>query len=173
MLIGLAFYAGFTIVTKIYIGYVSLAVGWLVAKAIMMGSKGVGGKRYQIAAVILTYAAVSMAAIPIAIALRSEESKSSPAVQSDQSLSPDARATPNADSGARAKPKVSFGAVLLIWIAIGLASPFLALQDPFHGVIGLVILFVGIRIAWRLTQGSAAANIEGPYDNTASASVMR
>jgi uncharacterized protein (DUF983 family) len=31
-IVGLIFYAGFTIVTGIYIGYVSLAVGWLVAR---------------------------------------------------------------------------------------------------------------------------------------------
>lgn len=66
-IIGLVFYAGFTIVTGLYIGYVSLAVGWLIGKAMMLGSKGKGGRRYQISAVALTYAAVSLAAIPIAI----------------------------------------------------------------------------------------------------------
>lgn len=45
--LGLILYAGFTILTGIEIGFVSLAVGWLVGKAIMMGSKGVGGRRYQ------------------------------------------------------------------------------------------------------------------------------
>ncbi len=84
MMVGLAFYAGFTIVTDIYIGYVSLAVGWLVGKAIMLGSKGIGGRRYQIAAVILTYAAVSLAAIPIAMASRPEKTNPSPSVQTDQ-----------------------------------------------------------------------------------------
>ena len=37
-IVGMIFYAGFTIVTGIYIGYVSLAVGWLIGKAIMLGS---------------------------------------------------------------------------------------------------------------------------------------
>ena len=45
-ILGMALYAGFTIVTGFYIGYVSLAVGWLVGKAMMLGSKGVGGRRY-------------------------------------------------------------------------------------------------------------------------------
>jgi hypothetical protein len=57
--IGLALYAGFVIATGISIGYISLAVGWIVGKAMMMGSGGVGGRRYQITAVLLTYAAVS------------------------------------------------------------------------------------------------------------------
>jgi hypothetical protein len=41
---GLVLYAGFTILTGIEIGFVSLAVGWLVGKAMMIGSKGVGWK---------------------------------------------------------------------------------------------------------------------------------
>src|SRR5256885_3831175 len=45
---GLIVYSVFGIVTGIVIGYVSLAVGWLVGKAIRLGSKGVGGRRYQI-----------------------------------------------------------------------------------------------------------------------------
>jgi hypothetical protein len=50
--------------------------------------------------------------------------------------------------------------------AIGLASPFLDLANPAHGVIGLIILFVGIRIAWRLTAGRAV-NITGPINDPA------
>jgi len=49
------------------IGYVSLASANIVGKAIKMGSGGMGGRRYQIAAALLTYSAVSIAAIPIFI----------------------------------------------------------------------------------------------------------
>src|ERR1041384_1589419 len=66
-LAGLILYSLVGIVTGLAIGYVSLAVGWLVAKTMMMGSRGRGGRRYQITAVALTYASVSMAAVPIAI----------------------------------------------------------------------------------------------------------
>ena len=38
-----------------------------IEKAIMKGTNGIGGRRYQIAAVALTYAAVSLSAIPIGI----------------------------------------------------------------------------------------------------------
>jgi hypothetical protein len=48
----------------------------------------------------------------------------------------------------------------------GLASPFLALQDSFHGIIGLVILFVGIRIAWQKTE-EKPLDIIGPFHNAA------
>jgi len=58
-------YAGFVILTEITIGYMAPAVGFMVARAMMMGSKGIGGRRYQITAVILTYAALSLALLPI------------------------------------------------------------------------------------------------------------
>src|SRR5437764_994533 len=64
-LIGLALYSAFGIITGLEIGYVSLAVGYIVGKAILKGSGGIGGLRYQVLAAVLTYAAVSMSAIPI------------------------------------------------------------------------------------------------------------
>ena len=122
-LLGLAFYATFTIVTHIYIGYVALAVGWLVGKAIKTGSGGVGGLRYQISAVVLTYAAISLAEIPILMARAIEH-------------------------GGGDIDWAGMAPRLVLW---GIASPFLELGDGFFGIIGLVILFVGIRIAWRIT----------------------
>jgi hypothetical protein len=39
-ILGLILYSGFSIITGIEIGYVSLAVGWIIAKAVKMGSRG-------------------------------------------------------------------------------------------------------------------------------------
>jgi NADH:ubiquinone oxidoreductase subunit 6 (subunit J) len=167
---GMIFYAGFTILTGIYIGYVSLAVGWLVGKAIMLGSKGIGGRRYQIAAVLLTYAAVSLAAIPIAISYYVKTKPDSQSIQLKQQT-PSTNPADDRPEEAPPKPGHSKGAILLRLLALGLASPFLELQDPFHGIIGLVILMVGIRIAWRITVGSRRADIQGPYENSTAASM--
>jgi hypothetical protein len=169
-LVGMAGYAGFTILTGLYIGYVSLAVGWLVGRAIMLGSKGIGGRRYQIAAVILTYAAVSLAAVPIAISYQLKAKSHSESVQPQQQQSA-TEAENSQPEQAQPKPKLSFGAAILQLLVIGLASPFLELQDPVHGIIGLVILMVGIRIAWQITTGSRRANIEGPYESSSAATV--
>ena len=49
---------------------------------------------------------------------------------------------------------------------IGLASPFLELRDPVHGLIGLVILFVCLRIAYSMT-GARSLEVDGPYPATA------
>lgn len=180
--LGLVLYSGFTILTGIIIGYVALAVGFIVGKAIRLGSGGVGGRRYQIAAVVLTYAAVSMSAIPIGISqyLKDEKSKA----PTHQTAAPPASSPSAADAAAPAQPegvisgdssspsatprdKTSFGSALLSLAFLGLASPFLELQDPFHGIIGLVILWVGISIAWRLTAGPKV-DILGPFTAGAS-----
>ena len=148
---GLIIYAAFGIITGLMIGYVSLAVGYIVGKAIKLGSKGIGGRRYQIAAVILTYGAVSMAAVPIYIAQAAKE----PSAQVQQVQTPPSN---QKELGLR-----GFVVGLAVLAAVGLASPFLELADPFHGLIGLVILFVGIRIAWQLTAGTAM-QISGPFN---------
>ena len=67
------------------------------------------------------------------------------------------------------RPGMGLGAALLQLTFIGLASPFLELQDPLHGLIGLVILFVGIRIAWKIAAGTET-QILGPFENAPAAS---
>jgi predicted lipid-binding transport protein (Tim44 family) len=166
-LLGLIFYAGFTIVTDFYIGYLALAVGWLVAKAITKGSNGMGGRRYQIAAVLLTYAAISVAAVPIAISSDLKEKKQAAQHQATASSSADdADASEPADKPGEPRAATNLGGAVGTLLMIGLASPFLELQDPVHGLIGLVILFVGLRIAWRLT-GARPLEVDGPYSVTA------
>ncbi|MGA2651294.1 MAG: hypothetical protein ABSF28_12255 [Terracidiphilus sp.] len=130
--VGLVLYAGFTIATHFYLGYVAVAVGWFIGKAMMKGSNGVGGRRYQIAAVVLTYGAISLAAIPIMIV----------------------EIAPAQDVDWLGKlPQLVF------W---GIFSPFIEVTGGLSGVIGLIILFAGIRFAWRVTAAKRLV-VAGPY----------
>jgi hypothetical protein len=195
MVAGLILYAAVGIITGWVIGYVSLAVGYIVGHAMMKASGGIGGRRYQVAALIFTYAAVSMAAVPIYIAQAMKHEKqvarrtSQPAAsaqapkntsqppttpgttsatsqdsadQAQSSSTPDAQASPNPERPSR---------VMLIGqlLYFGLASPFLELADPIHGAIGLVILLVGLQMAWRITAGTRKLVLDGPFDNAAPA----
>lgn len=163
--LGMVLYATFAIVTGIVIGYASLAVGWIVGKAMITGSKGVGGKRYQIVAILLTYAAVSTAAIPVWIHYAGQHrdakqtlQKQNTSSQRDQS-SDELQGSPSTDHP-------SFIAATGTLVVVGLASPFLELaSNPVGGLIGLVILFVGMRFAWRFTE-ARAPDISGPFENT-------
>lgn len=179
---GLIVYSAFGIITGLVIGYVSLAVGWLVAKAIKAGSGGIGGRRYQIAAVALTYAAVSLSAIPMGIAqiMKQKDEKKDQIVSSQQpkqnSTAQNGAAESQTDAGTEGtpaasgapKPKMSLGAAIGALLIAGLASPFLELSDGFHGIIGLVILLVGMQIAWKMTAGQKL-EILGPFKASAPA----
>ena len=143
---GFALYVIFALATGLVIGFVSLAVGFIVGKAMNFGSRGVGGRRYQVVAVLLTYLAVSMSTVPIAIHQRGAH----------QAQSQSADAVP-ARGG-----ETNIGKTLGVLALVGIASPFLDLADPVHGLIGLVILFVGIRFAWRFTAGRTFV-VTGPH----------
>lgn len=167
-ILGLILYATFEIVTGLIIGYVSLAVGYIVAKAIKKGSRGAGGRKYQITAIVLTYAAVSLAAIPVYISVYAKTAKARHAAVQQQTN--DGLTDQDATSGTANQPRVRLAAALLQLALLGLASPFLELaSDPFHGLIGLVILAVGIRIAWRIAAGSET-QIYGPFELASAAS---
>jgi hypothetical protein len=190
---GLILYATFAITTGIIIGYVSLAVGWMVGKAITKGSGGVGGRRYQITAALLTYAAVSMAAVPIWIHYAgthkedaqqkviaeqrriTEEQRQfeaefgqqhqTPAQHPNITIPPPKSPRP---AGAETRTKPSFARAVGKLLLIGIASPFLELWETgpnFSWMIGIVILAVGIRIAWRITA-AAPLVVNGPFENS-------
>lgn len=166
-ILGLILYALFGIVTGWMVGYVSLAVGWIVGKAMIMGSGGIGGRRYQIAAVILTYAAVSIAAVPIYIAQESKTHKAAPTEQSQTVHNPGQQSSGNVTPAPEQRPPAAkspanLGAALVGLALVGLASPFLGLADGFQGLIGLVILFVGMQFAWKMTRG-ISLQILGPF----------
>ncbi len=184
-ILGMILYAAFSILTGLIIGYVALAVGYIVAKAIKMGSRGMGGQRYQIAAALLTYAAVSIAAIPVGISqfVKARDARVATAHTRALRNSPGDDATPSADADANdthvspqeqepaATPaprhRASLSSLIGTLLLLGLASPFMELWTngpSFSSLIGLFILFIGIRIAWQMTAGtSAATGVIGPF----------
>jgi hypothetical protein len=167
-IVGLILYSAFGIATGIRLGYIALAVGWLVGTAVKKGSNGIGGRRYQIAAVALTYAAVSLSAIPVGIYYIVKE-KNTTQISHPPDSSPASNTTlpgsaaPQNDppaSGRSSTPRLTSAAGALLFA--GLASPFLELTEGVSGLIGLVIIFVGIRIAWKMT-GRPPLEILGPF----------
>src|SRR5581483_6891170 len=169
---GLALYALVGIATGLVIGYVSLAVGWMVGKAMMKGSGGLGGRRYQLTAILFTYAAVSIAAVPIGIGEYVKSKKAQTPQSSRRAQTTDDGQAGNAAANAEvpgeetqpAPPHRSIGSMLGYLALFGLASPFMDFwSDPFHGFIGFVILLVGLRIAWQLTRGHPPLVIDGPF----------
>jgi hypothetical protein len=174
--IGLIVYASFEIITGVSIGYLALAVGWIVGKAMMIGSGGIGGRRYQLTAILLTYAAVSMAFIPLVLSVMIKKSvddrrhivrqapENQKTGQADAAPPPAQQAPDPTTENSAEKPRMglfrAFGTLALM----GLISPFLELQEGFNGILGLVILLVGMQFAWKMTAGSPKTTLEGPYE---------
>jgi predicted lipid-binding transport protein (Tim44 family) len=165
-LLGLILYSTFSIITGIEIGYLSLAVGYLVGKAIHMGSRGMAGRRYQIVAVALTYAAVSLSAVPIGLYEYGKEKKAASSASSQSGAEGNAKSSQDdPEEKAIAKDESAgpgIAKILGTLLLYGLASPFLGLENPAHGAIGIFILFIGVRIAWQLTA-EKKLDILGPF----------
>jgi hypothetical protein len=118
-------------ITHINLGYVALFVAYIVARAMAFGSRGQGGRFYQISALVLTY--LSVAAAQSAL------------------LYWDLHRTKHLN--------IPLGAHNLLLLAkYGLQEPFLRFQQSFaSALIGLFILFIGLRAAWRMTSGIPGA----------------
>ena len=118
--VGFALYVTFALATGLIIGWVSVAVGYIVGKAMHMGSRGVGGRRYQVVAVLLTYFAVRCRPCP----LRSSRSDCITGTQAQETARPQAR-TP-----------VSLAKTVAVLTWVGIASPILDLRIPCRGSSG-------------------------------------
>lgn len=185
--LGMILYAAFAITTGIIIGYASLAVGWLVGTAMRKGSGGVGGRRYQIAAALLTYAAVSTSAVPIWIHYAGKQKVVQQQSLAHQSLAEEQRqleremgpsqppTRPPADpaqirQSQKRQPMTgaAFAAEMGKLIMLGIASPFVEVWEGGPNIqwaIGIVILIIGIRIACKM-MASPPIVIFGPFENS-------
>jgi len=107
------------------VSIVTIAIGWLVAKSMMTASHGVGGRPFQVIAVVLTYVATSLGSL----------------------LDILYRIAKHGVSLSRLSP-VSLAKYVLL-------GPILELMGHFlWGALGLLILFYGLRTAWQMAAGS-------------------
>lgn len=166
-LVGLAIYAGVVIFTGYEIGLVSLAVGFIVGRSVVLGSRGRTGTRYQVAAAVLTYFAVSMATIPVALTYLAQEEKDRAAITTDAAITASTTGSVEVKGDEPAEP-FSLSRALFTLLLLGLASPFLQLQDMPGGLISIAILAFGIQIAWKTaatppqSAGEVLAQASGP-----------
>jgi hypothetical protein len=135
---GLVLCAVASILTGWTIGCFALAVGVMVGKGITVGSNGLGGPRFQSAAMILTYASVSLASIPVILFST---------LQSKQPIGSLARLLERLAVYAIGAPIASF------------------LTEPLGTIVGLVVLVVGLRAARQITR-YRSLSVVGPYSET-------
>jgi hypothetical protein len=168
------------------IGLIAIAVGWMVGRAMQKGARGRGSRRLQVSAALLTYAAVALSYTAIVVdqtreerggasarptAVDSVSTRATAPTRSPDSTTrdstPTAAAAPaaGASSAAREGGESAKGgpATFLLGLGALIALPVLAnLSDLPMGLIGLFILFIGIRQAWHMTRRVEIA-FEGPF----------
>ncbi len=133
-------YAVFVATTKMQFALATIGIAFLVAKAIRKASGGIGGRRFQILAVALTYVAATMGYAPGIWKGLQEASAKHAKVEALQ-----VTAAPGGPADAQEHPEArgSIGVIVAIGFLVGimLAAPFLELT---RAPLGLLIVAFGL-----------------------------
>jgi len=133
------------------IGIVAILIGYMVGYSVRRGARG-GGRRFQILAVVLTYAAVALAYTPIIIRGVTDAQNNGRNEQRAEAM-----------DGTSQSNVVMRGEKALVLFGLAAALPVLVIFNSFpSGLISAFIIFIGLRQAWKMT---AAPHIQvlGPY----------
>jgi hypothetical protein len=175
-------YAIFVGVTHIQFALVTIGIGWAVGRAVQRVTRGFGGTRHQVLAVVLTYFATTMGYFPAVIkalgkggdgteqTVASTASTSAPAPPAAPTATGTAQETTPPPATPAGRPPAAEGpglAASLVIVAVVsmflmLAAPLLEVTGGFSGVLGLLIIFFGLRTAWRVSRG-LEASVTGPH----------
>jgi hypothetical protein len=153
-LAGSALFAVVAYVAHLRLGLLAIVVGFMVGKAVVYGSSGCRGLRFQILAVALTYFSICSSYVPLFVAAAREHRVAKIAASRSAGETP-GTVTPAASAAGLA-------IALALLTGLSLAAPFFELADGLGGIIGLVIVFIGLRQAWHYTR-AIDIPILGPY----------
>jgi hypothetical protein len=138
-----------------------LLIGFVVGKAVRVGSKGRGGRRFQWLAVGLTYLAIAATYVPFVMKGFSSTSSANaiellPATTSSGSL----LVTPV--SMTSAPPPASLGRAAVDYSALLLLAAAAPILEGLRNVIMLLLTVAAMFQAWRMNR-RVAMTISGPY----------
>lgn len=191
-LVGTAVYYGVLALTGYEIGLISIAVGWLVGRAVFIGSGNRGGRRYQVLAVAVTYFAICASYIPMILGELSQMAEEPAAAEQTASAS-ESPVAPAVDEAGPGEPDGMAGGGDVVQgeiqaaeeivaddasaNAIELSGPVgavvailfvvgIAMAAPFlsgiGNILGLLIIGFGLWQAWQGAKPVELA-IEGPF----------
>jgi hypothetical protein len=162
-------YAVITLVTGMELAIASIAVGFLIGRAVRIGTSGLGGRRCQIIAVVLTYMSITAAYVPLLIKAGREQTHSKATATSAAATSASANGQPEPRKDPEiAKRVANLPAPVRLVVGVGFlliaaaALPFFGLTQGVGGLIGLAIIAFGLRQAWKQT-GRPPHVLAGPF----------
>jgi hypothetical protein len=156
---GALIYYAVLALANLEIGIVAILIGYMVGYSVRKGARG-GGRRFQILAVVLTYAAVALAYTPIII--RGVIDAQNKSRNEQRAGAVDGSNQPNEQASTPVKSVAGIvGALVLFGFAAAL--PVLVIFNSFpSGLISAFIIFIGLRQAWKMTA-APHVHVLGPY----------
>lgn len=147
MVVCAAAYGAFTMITGMEFGIVAIFVGIVMGRAIRAGTNGLGGRRCQWIALVLTYFAITFGSAPSMYQGLTELRHQA-----------EAEARKTGTKMEAADPMVR-GIVALV---LSPAVPFFAFSDNLlQAILGVVIIAIGLHQAWKSTARDAR-EVVGP-----------
>lgn len=159
---------------------IAILVGFVVGKAVFVGTERRGGRRHQVLAALLTYFAIASSYIPLAV----KEFKNGSSVVADSSKAApkgDSLTTATSTAGAstasvdsaltvepptatktEAKSPIGFGGFMFAIGATLLLVLALPIMVGMGSIISVIILALGLLQAWRMNK-AVEINVSGPY----------
>ena len=133
-------------------GLIAVVIGFAVGKAVRKGSGSLGGRRYQIIAVLLTYFSIASTNIPPLVKYMAESAKKHAAA-----AKPLVNTAPPPQIRAPKPLLLAAGVALLFGLA--LALPILNIT---HDFLGIIIIGIGLWEAWKFTR-AVKVEFKGPF----------
>ncbi|HJT25661.1 MAG TPA: TraR/DksA C4-type zinc finger protein, partial [bacterium] len=176
-LLGFGVYYGIEKTTGYEFGLVAILVGFMVGAAVRWASNGFGGWPYQLLAMFLTYNAIVLTYVPLALNELKDDFKAKPEAQTSQTVPNAAVAavsTPQDNTAANPTPadpaatpavaaattipesddnQIGLGKFILACGALLLLAYTLPFLAGFQNILGLIILAIGLYEAWKINKG--------------------
>jgi hypothetical protein len=161
--LGAVLYFAVMAISGFEVGLVSIAIGYMVGYGVRLGTRGRGGRRFQVIALVLTYWAIGLAystlAIKALIDARSEGATAGISGPQKSGATQDAAA--ESDQAPITGTQFVFG--LLYVLGFTFVMPVLAIASDMPGglISGAIIVF-GMMQAWKMTA-APVVTVTGPY----------
>ena len=162
-ILGALLYFAVIAISGFEVGLVSIAIGYMVGYGIRLGTRGRGGRRFQVIALVLTYWAIGLAystlGIKALIDARSEGATAS--ISGPQKSGAQQDAAGETDEAPMTGTQFVLG--LLYLLGFTFVMPVLAIASDMPGglISGAIIVF-GMMQAWKMTA-APVVTVTGPY----------
>ena len=162
-ILGALLYFAVIAISGFEVGLVSIAIGYMVGYGIRLGTRGRGGRRFQVIALVLTYWAIGLAYSTLGIkALIDARSEGDTAAISGPQKS-GAQQDAAAETDEAPMTGTQFVLALLYLLGFTFVMPVLAIASDMPGglISGAIIVF-GMMQAWKMTA-VPVVTVTGPY----------